>query len=129
MVFLTIIEATPDIILIEKDNNIHLTDLFGLPRKKTKDLMRIEVSVFDIEVDISSLIMLNQRNNLRNSSKMAIAEFDLYSMTLLNAQILIDILLFSAKVIRLDWVFIQSVLDFGANLTSCCPGFCQTIHQ
>ncbi len=58
MVFLTVIEATPNIIRVKKDNYVHLTDIFGLPRQKTKDLIRTGVSVFGIKVDTSSLITL-----------------------------------------------------------------------
>ncbi len=94
MVYLTSIKVTPDIIRMEKDNYPRFTYIFGLPRQNTKDVIRTEVSVFGIEVNISFLITLNQRNKLQKLSKMAIAKLDLWSMTFLNAQILIGILLF-----------------------------------
>ncbi len=76
MVFLTVIKATPNIIRMQKDNYVHVTDIFGLPRQKTKDLIRIRVSIFGIKVDTSSLIILNKRNKLQKLSEMVITEFD-----------------------------------------------------
>ncbi len=77
MVFLTVIEGTPDRILMEKENYVRLKEIFSLPGQKTKDSIRTGVSVFGIEVDTSSLITLNQRNKLQKLSEMAITELDL----------------------------------------------------
>ncbi len=77
MLFQIGIEAMPDITRMEKDNYAYLMDIFGLPRQKTKDLIRTEVSVSGIEVGINFLITLNQNKELRKSSEMTIAKFDL----------------------------------------------------
>ena len=77
MVFLTVIEGTPDRIRMENKNYVRLKDIFSLPRQKIKDSIRTRVSVFGIKVDTSSLITLNQRNKLQKLSEMAITELDL----------------------------------------------------
>lgn len=77
MLFLIGIEAMPNITRMEKDNYAFYMDIFGLPRQKTKELIRTDVSVSGIEVGINSLITLNQNEELRKSSEMPIEKSDI----------------------------------------------------
>ncbi len=77
MVFLTVIEGMPNRIRMEKENYVRLKDIFSLPGQKIKDSIGTGVSVLSIEVDTSSLIILNQRNKLQKLSEMTITELGL----------------------------------------------------
>ncbi len=108
-------KATPDKIWVERNNYIGLTDIFEIPWQETKDLERMVVSVFGIEIDTNLFTARLPRDNLHKECELSAAELIKQIMTLLKAKKLTGLLCFCTKVIRLGWVFMRSLWDLLAK--------------
>lgn len=76
MSLLPVVKDTPDKIRIFSNNHSRLTDILGIPRKKTKDLEGTAVLAFNIEIDTNHFVERLLRDKSHRKCELIAAMFN-----------------------------------------------------
>ena len=99
--FFPAVEATFDRIRIKSNNYACLIDILEIPQQEIKNLEGTLVPIFGIEVDTNLFTMRLTSDILYKVCELSVSASNKKSITVLEAETLIGLLSFNAKVVRL----------------------------
>jgi hypothetical protein len=94
---------------------IVLTDILGIPRNDSKDMIGTKVTVLGIEIDTDEFVIRLPKEKLQQAIIRTATALSRATTTLFDIQSLTGFLSFCAQAVQLGWVFMRHLWNFVAS--------------